>query len=245
MYCFQLQAFFAVGRRFGRLSRYRQNGPPIEKNCTHPDPSQRAGCSYNVLWNDVNPGVDAVAPSRRTKPRLEGGASRGRIGRGRAGPAAPCIRAAAALPSALPTVFRPLTPGNAILGAAQARTGRLRRGAGVVERGGLENRCALCVPWVRIPPSPPLTDFPSLVISTGTAPWGPWSGDIFLGAEQGPKHCTGKISPLRALRRSGRNDGEVGGRRRCALGPCYLSALPGGPVRLPPLSSRTVALASA
>ncbi len=38
-----------------------------------------------------------------------------------------------------------------------ARVERLpRRGAGVVERGGLENRCALCVPWVRIPPSPPL-----------------------------------------------------------------------------------------
>ena len=31
-----------------------------------------------------------------------------------------------------------------------------RRGAGVVERGGLENRCALCVPRVRIPVSPPL-----------------------------------------------------------------------------------------
>ena len=30
-----------------------------------------------------------------------------------------------------------------------------RRGAGVVERGGLENRCALCVPRVRIPVSPP------------------------------------------------------------------------------------------
>ena len=29
------------------------------------------------------------------------------------------------------------------------------RGAGVVERGGLENRCALWVPWVRIPPPPP------------------------------------------------------------------------------------------
>ncbi len=33
----------------------------------------------------------------------------------------------------------------------------LRRGAGVVERGGLENRCAPCVPRVRIPPSPPVT----------------------------------------------------------------------------------------
>ena len=32
-----------------------------------------------------------------------------------------------------------------------------RRGAGVVERGGLENRCAFWVPWVRIPPSPPRT----------------------------------------------------------------------------------------
>ena len=31
------------------------------------------------------------------------------------------------------------------------------RGAGVAERGGLENRCTLCgVPWVRIPPPPPL-----------------------------------------------------------------------------------------
>ena len=28
------------------------------------------------------------------------------------------------------------------------------RGARVVEWGGLENRCAFCVPWVRIPPSP-------------------------------------------------------------------------------------------
>ncbi len=29
------------------------------------------------------------------------------------------------------------------------------RGAGVVERGGLENRCtSIGVPWVRIPPSP-------------------------------------------------------------------------------------------
>ena len=33
-----------------------------------------------------------------------------------------------------------------------------RRGAGVVERGGLENRCALCVPGVRIPPPPPAVD---------------------------------------------------------------------------------------
>ncbi len=31
----------------------------------------------------------------------------------------------------------------------------MRRGAGVVERGGLENRCAPWAPWVRIPPSPP------------------------------------------------------------------------------------------
>jgi hypothetical protein len=31
------------------------------------------------------------------------------------------------------------------------------RGAGVAERGGLENRCTLCgVPWVRIPPPPPV-----------------------------------------------------------------------------------------
>ena len=30
------------------------------------------------------------------------------------------------------------------------------RGAGVVERGGLENRCTLWVPWVRIPPPPPV-----------------------------------------------------------------------------------------
>src|SRR5690606_1991289 len=30
-------------------------------------------------------------------------------------------------------------------------------GAGAVERGGLENRCIPCgVPWVRIPPSPPV-----------------------------------------------------------------------------------------
>ena len=28
------------------------------------------------------------------------------------------------------------------------------KGAGVVDRGGLENRCTLCVPWVRIPPFP-------------------------------------------------------------------------------------------
>ena len=32
---------------------------------------------------------------------------------------------------------------------------RTWRGAGVVERGGLENRCVLCAPWVRIPPPPP------------------------------------------------------------------------------------------
>jgi hypothetical protein len=31
------------------------------------------------------------------------------------------------------------------------------RGARVVDRGGLENRCTFWVPWVRIPPSPPLT----------------------------------------------------------------------------------------
>ena len=31
------------------------------------------------------------------------------------------------------------------------------RGAGVVEQAGLENRCTLWVPWVRIPPSPPKT----------------------------------------------------------------------------------------
>src|SRR3989304_10482471 len=32
----------------------------------------------------------------------------------------------------------------------------MRRGAGVVDRGGLETRCALCgAPWVRIPPPPP------------------------------------------------------------------------------------------
>lgn len=29
------------------------------------------------------------------------------------------------------------------------------RSARVAEWGGLENRCAFCVPWVRIPPSPP------------------------------------------------------------------------------------------
>ncbi len=55
-------------------------------------------------------------------------------------------------------VFRP-RPGPPQTGGAPAAgdsgAGRLRRGAGVVERGGLENRCALCVPWVRIPPSPP------------------------------------------------------------------------------------------
>ena len=39
--------------------------------------------------------------------------------------------------------------------AGEGRRGRPRRGAGAVERGGLENRCAPCVPWVRIPPSPP------------------------------------------------------------------------------------------
>ncbi len=32
---------------------------------------------------------------------------------------------------------------------------KLRRGAGVVERGGLENRCGVSPPRVRIPPSPP------------------------------------------------------------------------------------------
>jgi len=35
-----------------------------------------------------------------------------------------------------------------------------RRGAGVADRDGLENRCTLVVPWVRIPPSPPSPDRP-------------------------------------------------------------------------------------
>ena len=70
MYCSKLQAFFAVCRRFGRPSRNRQNGPPIEKNCTHPDPSQRAGCSYNVPWNRCQPrsqprqGCPAASPGK-------------------------------------------------------------------------------------------------------------------------------------------------------------------------------------
>ena len=33
------------------------------------------------------------------------------------------------------------------------------KGAGVVDRGGLENRCTLCVPWVRIPPFPQKTGY--------------------------------------------------------------------------------------
>ena len=57
------------------------------------------------------------------------------------------------------SVRAPSAPGPPHTGkvpaAGEGRSGRPRRGAGVVERGGLENRCALCVPWVRIPPSPP------------------------------------------------------------------------------------------
>ena len=45
-------------------------------------------------------------------------------------------------------------------GCGVGRRGRIRparwRGAGAVDRGGLENRCTFWVPRVRIPPSPPL-----------------------------------------------------------------------------------------
>jgi hypothetical protein len=52
----------------------------------------------------------------------------------------------------------------ACLGAAPpppAPGARPRRGAGVVERGGLENRCTFWVPWVRIPPPPPFSPCPT------------------------------------------------------------------------------------
>src|SRR5215813_14532225 len=45
---------------------------------------------------------------------------------------------------------------SSVLPAARIGIRLLRRGAGAVERGGLENRCPSCGgPRVRIPPSPP------------------------------------------------------------------------------------------
>src|SRR5690606_22842261 len=45
---------------------------------------------------------------------------------------------------------------RSVAGRYVSRRAPSRRGAGVVERGGLENRCvAYAAPWVRIPPSPP------------------------------------------------------------------------------------------
>src|SRR6185312_2168076 len=52
----------------------------------------------------------------------------------------------------------------ASLRGPKRRNAALRRGARAVDRGGLENRCALYgVPWVRIPPSPPFSSYPAEV----------------------------------------------------------------------------------
>ena len=98
----------------------------------------------------ANPGANPASIPARPPGRGHGPGDTGLHPRRRR----PTFRAAVRAPF----VFRP-RPGPPQTGGAPAAgesgAGRLRRGAGVVERGGLENRCALCVPWVRIPPSPP------------------------------------------------------------------------------------------
>ena len=219
MKCHEMSCFVAMASPVAPLRRCpvfahrpRRPGPHRRAGVRRPPPTRDAVCSYNVLAAGVKP-FFGERPGSEVQPRAGPDTLAGRSN------CRPGLRAQRRRPTF--RAFRPCPrprPGPPHTGetpaAGEGRRGRPRRGAGVVERGGLENRCAPCVPWVRIPPSPPKTDFPSLVISTGTGPWGPWSGDIHSSRSKVRSAARERFlhaAPDR-VRRSGRNDGEAGGR---------------------------------
>ena len=163
--CFPTRSFRSIPP-FPAHPKVKQTGLPTAffRSTQARRSRRRAGrCSYNVPYARSQarnrPRHQFRRQSRRRSRANPAPIPAGPSGRERGPGTRACARAAAALPSALPSAFPAAAAGaapcRAMRGAARARAGRLRRGAGVVERGGLENRCALCVPWVRIPPSPP------------------------------------------------------------------------------------------